>query len=275
MGGFSEYENQIAGRDPLTAAVSMQDRETLRMVEQALLRRQVMLAFQPVVVSADPSRIAFHEALIRIMDETGRIIPAKDFIDAVETKELGRGIDCAALELGLAELIAQPGLRLSINMSARSIGYARWMNILADGLARDPSVGERLILEITESSAMLMPDIVTAFMEDLHNRNVSFALDDFGAGYTSFRYLREFYFDILKIDGQFIKGIARDADNQALTRALVSIGQHFDMLTVAEMVETKADYDWLATSGIDCLQGFYFAAPTIRPAWRDQNKRTG
>lgn len=275
MGGFSEYENQIAGRDPLTAAVSMQDRETLRMVEQALLRRQVMLAFQPVVVSADPSRIAFHEALIRIMDETGRIIPAKDFIDAVETKELGRRIDCAALELGLAELIAQPGLRLSINMSARSIGYARWMNILADGLARDPSVGERLILEITESSAMLMPDIVTAFMEDLHNRNVSFALDDFGAGYTSFRYLREFYFDILKIDGQFIKGIARDADNQALTRALVSIGQHFDMLTVAEMVETKADYDWLATSGIDCLQGFYFAAPTIRPAWRDQNKRTG
>lgn len=275
MGGFSEYENQIAGRDPLTAAVSMQDRETLRMVEQALLRRQVMLAFQPVVVSADPSRIAFHEALIRIMDETGRIIPAKDFIDAVETKELGRRIDCAALELGLAELIAQPGLRLSINMSARSIGYARWMNILADGLARDPSVGERLILEITESSAMLMPDIVTAFMEDLHNRNVSFALDDFGAGYTSFRYLREFYFDILKIDGQFIKGIARDADNQALTRALVSIGQHFDMLTVAEMVETKADYDWLAMSGIDCLQGFYFAAPTIRPAWRDQNKRTG
>lgn len=275
MGGFSEYENQIAGRDPLTAAVSMQDRETLRMVEQALLRRQVMLAFQPVVVSADPSRIAFHEALIRIMDETGRIIPAKDFIDAVETKELGRRIDCAALELGLAELIAQPGLRLSINMSARSIGYARWMNILADGLARDPSVGERLILEITESSAMLMPDIVTAFIEDLHNRNVSFALDDFGAGYTSFRYLREFYFDILKIDGQFIKGIARDADNQALTRALVSIGQHFDMLTVAEMVETKADYDWLAMSGIDCLQGFYFAAPTIRPAWRDQNKRTG
>jgi EAL domain-containing protein (putative c-di-GMP-specific phosphodiesterase class I) len=269
------FEGQIAMGDPLSSAVSLRDRETLAMVDQALHARQVMLAFQPVVLSGDPQRIAFHEALIRIRDETGRIIPARDFMDAVETRELGRRIDCAALELGLAELIAHPGLRLSVNMSARSIGYARWMQVLGEGLARDPTAGERLILEITESSAMLMPDIVSAFMEDLHRRNVSFALDDFGAGYTSFRYLREFYFDILKIDGQFIRGIARDPDNQALTRALVSVGQHFDMLTVAESVETLEDATWLVENGLDCLQGYYFAAPTIKPNWRQAGRRTG
>lgn len=273
MGDSLGFEGHIAAGDPLSAAVSLRDRETLSMVDRALNARQVVLAFQPVVLAGDPLRVAFHEALIRLLDDTGRIIPAREFIGAVETRELGRRIDCAALELGLAELIAHPHLRLSVNMSARSIGYARWMQVLNDGLARDPTAGERLILEITESSAMLMPDIVSAFMEDLHRRNVSFALDDFGAGYTSFRYLREFYFDILKIDGQFIRGIAQDGDNQALTRALVSVGQHFDMLTVAESVENLEDTNWLIENGLDCLQGYYFAAPTIRPGWRQAARR--
>jgi EAL domain-containing protein (putative c-di-GMP-specific phosphodiesterase class I) len=261
--------------DPLSMAITQRDRDILRMVDDALNRRQVLLAFQPVVLSADPARIAFHEALIRILDDTGRVIPAREFIGTVETRELGRRIDCAALELGLGELLRHPDLRLSVNMSARSIGYAPWMRVLTDGLNRDPTVGERLILEITESSAMMMPELVTSFMSDLHRRNVGFALDDFGAGYTSFRYLREFYFDILKIDGQFIQGIAQDPDNQALTRALVSVGQHFDMLTVAELVESEEDAAWLAANGLDCQQGYYFGTPTVRPAWRDENRRIG
>ena len=70
-----------------------------------------------------PKRAAFYEGLIRIMDPSGRIIPAADFIGAVETRELGRKIDCLALEMGLDTLAAEPGIRLSINMSARSIGY--------------------------------------------------------------------------------------------------------------------------------------------------------
>jgi EAL domain-containing protein (putative c-di-GMP-specific phosphodiesterase class I) len=153
-------------------------------------------------------------------------------------------------------------------MSARSIGYPRWRKTLDAGLLADPSLAHRLILEITESSAMLIPDIVTAFMADLQGRGIRFALDDFGQGFTSFRYLRDFDFDILKIDGQFIRGIAGDPDNQVLARALVSIAGHFQMLTVAESVETAADARWLADAGVDCLQGYHFAAPTLCPEWR-------
>jgi EAL domain-containing protein (putative c-di-GMP-specific phosphodiesterase class I) len=232
-----------------------------------------MLAFQPVVMAADPTRIAFYEGLIRVVDDTGRLIPARDFIGAVEMRELGRLIDCAALELGLAALADEPSLRLAVNMSARSIGYPRWKQILDQGLARDPTVGERLILEVTESSAMLMPDLVTVFMDDLQRRGIAFALDDFGAGYTAFRYFREFFFDVLKIDGQFIRGIASDPDNQALTRALVSIGQHFDMLTVAESVESAADADWLRSAGVDCLQGYFYGMPTVNPVWAQSKRR--
>jgi len=256
---------------PLHFAVAQRDRDTLAMVGRAVDRRDVVLAFQPIVQTMRPDRPAFYEGLIRVLDDTGRVIPAQDFIGAAETTELGRKLDCLALEMGLMSLAEDRHLRLSVNMSARSIGYPDWMRILNRGLAMDESVGERLILEITESSAMVMPELVTVFMQDMQLKGISFALDDFGAGYTSFRYLREFYFDILKIDGQFITGIARNPDNQILTQALLSIAKHFEMFTVAEAVETAEDAAWLTQIGVDCMQGYYFGAPTIMPPWKAPN----
>ena len=253
---------------PLDYAVSQRDQETISMVRRAVERRDVVLAYQPIVQSARPDRPAFYEGLIRVLDDRGRIIPAKDFIETVEDSELGRKIDCLALDLGLQALAQDPNLRLSINMSARSIGYPVWMKTLNKGLAIDETAAERLILEITETSAMAVPDLVSVFMEDLQQRGVAFALDDFGAGYTSFRYLREFYFDIIKIDGQFIKGIADNPDNQVLTQALMSIARHFDMFTVAESVESARDAEFLIKLGVDCLQGYYFGAPSIQPPWK-------
>lgn len=257
------------GQDsPLGAAVRLRDRDVLATVGRAVARREVFLAFQPVVPAARQDRPAFHEGLIRLLDPAGRIIPARDFIAAIETTELGRTVDCLSLDLGLAALREDPGLRLAINMSARSIAYPRWMEVLRRGIRDNPTVAERLILEITESSAMLMPDAVSVFMTDLQREGISFALDDFGAGYTSFRYLREFYFDILKIDGQFIRGIAGNPDNQCLTHALLSIARQFDMFTVAESVENGPDAAWLTEAGIDCMQGHYFGAPTATPPGR-------
>lgn len=253
--------------NPLAAAVDERDRDTLKMVERAIGNKHVMLAFQPVVQSCGNGKVAFYEGLIRVLDATGRVIPARDFIDVVETQELGRKIDVLALEQGLLELHQFPDLRLSINMSARSIGYPAWRKTLDAALAKNSTIAERLILEITESSAMMVPDLVTVFMAELHRQGISFGLDDFGAGFTSFRYLRDFYFDILKIDGQFIRDVSTDTDNQVLTQALVSIGQQLDMYTVAESVENQSDANFLTACGIDCLQGYYYSAPTTSPPW--------
>ena len=264
------------GKSPLDFAVEERDRATMSMVRKAIHTQNVRLAYQPVVQAARPDQPAFYEGLIRILDDTGRVIPARDFIETVEMTELGRQIDCLSLEMGLAALAENPFLRLSINMSARSIGYSQWMKILRRGLAVDDTVAERLILEITESSAMVMPDLVTVFMQDLQCEGVCFALDDFGAGYTSFRYLREFYFDIIKIDGQFINGIAKQPDNQVLTQALLSIAQHFEMFTVAEGIESAEDAAFLTDIGIDCLQGYYFGVPTLSPTWKiEPHGKTG
>lgn len=253
---------------PLDFAMDQQAHKTMEMVQRAVLRRDAVLAFQPVVQSERPNRPAFYEGLIRVMDETGRFIPLKDFMPQAETIELGRQIDCLSLGLGLKALAEEPALRLSINMSARSIGYPEWIKTLREGVAQDPRISERMILEITESSAMDMPNVVNRFMTELQDHGVSFALDDFGAGYTSFRYLRDFTFDMIKIDGRFIREISEHPDNQVLTRALQSIAHHFDMFTVAESVETAEDAAYLIDMGIDCMQGFYFGAPTIVPPWR-------
>lgn len=272
MAFINRIDRQPGDESPLAAVIAARDGDTMAMVRRAIQEKRIRLAYQPVVVAVDPSRIAFHEGLIRVIDPAGRVIPARDFIDAVETDELGRQIDCLALDIGLTTLARFPQVRLSVNMSARSVGYPRWMKILRKGLAADKTIGERLILEITESSAMLVPELVIAFMDDLQSQGVSFALDDFGAGQTAFRYFRDFFFDVVKIDGQFIRNIHADNDNQALTRALMSIGQHFEMLTVAESVENAKDAEWLQAAGINCMQGYLFGAPTVRPAWVEERK---
>jgi EAL domain-containing protein (putative c-di-GMP-specific phosphodiesterase class I) len=259
--------------DPLSHAVSRRDADTLAMVRNAIHGGDVMLAYQPVVHTPRPAQVAFYEGLVRVLDETGRIIPAADFLPVVEEQEAGRILDCLALEGGLAALGAQPDLRLAINMSARSIGYQRWRRSLDRALDSDPTVGERLILEITESSAMVVPELVASFMAELREKGVSFALDDFGAAHTVFRHFRAFQFDILKIDGQFIKGIASDPDNQVITRAMLALARQFDMFCIAEQGEDQKDAQYLSDIGVDCLQGYLFGAPSETPPWKAPRPR--
>ncbi|MBN2631386.1 MAG: EAL domain-containing protein [Rhodobacteraceae bacterium] len=265
--GRSAVSVPRAQASPFDFAVNENDHQTLSMVREAVQTRRLRLAFQPVVLSANTERIGFYEGLMRVMDPTGRVIPARDFMPAVEADELGREIDCAALTMGLNTLLRQPEVRLSINMSARSIGYPKWTAILRKALRSHPRLGERLILEITESSAMLVPEIVIAFMDSLQADGIAFALDDFGAGFTAIRYFRDFSFDILKIDGQFIRNIHRDRDNQVVAAALLAIGKQFDMLCVAESVEHPAEAQVLQALGFDCLQGYLFGVPTVTPVW--------
>ncbi len=273
---FGEFADIPEGHDnPLNYATTQRDRNVLKMVEDALRHNEAALAFQPVVEAGRPDRVAFYEGLMRVFDETERIIPAKDFIDHVEDTEIGRMIDCVALEQGLEVLADAPDIRLSINMSLRSAGYPRWMESLERGLARDPTIGERLILEISEASAMMVPELVTPFMDHVRNKNIAFALDDFGAGATSLRYFREFHFDILKISGEFCRHVHRDPDNQVLISALNMVAGHFDMLTVASGIEAPEEAEWFAQHGIDCLQGYLFGAPSLKKSWRDEARRVG
>ncbi|WP_171122620.1 MULTISPECIES: EAL domain-containing protein [unclassified Ruegeria] len=254
--------------NPLNAAVTSRDATAVQMASEAIKHKQCKLAFQPVIQASPPHRVAFYEAFIRVLDETGRVIPAREFMPQLEKTSIGREVDCVALEMGLRTLARNPDIRMSINMSARSIGYGRWSHVMERFLKKDVSIGERLILEISESSAMTLPDLVVDFMDRMQPRGVAFALDDFGASNFSFRHFREFLFDAAKIDGQFVRGISTNPDNQALVRALIAVARKFEILVTAESVETREDAEFLIANGVDCLQGFLFGSPSIKSPWK-------
>lgn len=258
------------GHSPLDAAVSGRDGQTLNLVRQAVQSGQTMLAFQPVMQARPPQQTAFYEGLIRILDPSGRVIPARNFISEIEATELGREVDCVALETGLRALAANPSIRLSLNMSIRSVGYKRWMRILDRHLKRDATVGERLVLEISEQSAMMMPDLTIDFMDNLQDRSIGFALDDFGSGAIRLQYLSDFSFDAVKINGKFMRGIQGHPDNQSIVRSLIAVARQFDLLVIAGSVERVEDAEFLVAAGVDCLQGHLFGSPTVRPPWIPQ-----
>ncbi len=248
---------------PLEQAVISRDDDVLALVQNSLAEDRVQLALQPIVSAQDQGAVAFYEGLVRLQDNGGRTIPARQFIGQIEETELGREIDCASLRLGLRSLHRHPAIRLSVNMSARSLGDSKWRRTLEDGLARRPNVAERLILEINERSVVQLPEVLSRFMKEMQPMGVSFALDDFGAGMTSFRQLGRFFFDLVKIESGFIRRIQESPDNQLLTEALVQIAHQFEMFAVATGVESRGEADILCKLGVDCLQGFHFGAPRL------------
>lgn len=264
----SKYDRDPTLASPLAAAISAQDRETIAQVASALRDRRMRLAFQPAVYAADPSIIGFFEGFIRLLNLRDQVIPARDFMGAVETTELGREIDCAALRMGLMALQRNPQIRVSINLSARSVGYQPWVTILRKALRDHPRLGHNLILEINEASALQVPDVLGPFMADMRDHGIVFALDDFGAGMTSLRLLRELRFEIAKIDGELVKQVDTFPEAQVLARAAIGLAQEMGMYVTAEAVETEGEANWLRAAGVGCLQGYLFAAPTVTPDFR-------
>jgi EAL domain-containing protein (putative c-di-GMP-specific phosphodiesterase class I) len=264
----SKFDRDPALASPLTAAISVQDRETLAMVASALKDRRMRLAFQPVVYAADPTLIGFFEGFIRLLNLRDQVIPARDFMAAVEQRQLGRDIDCAALQLGLMAMQRNPQIRVSINMSARSVGYRPWMDVLNRALQDNPRLGPNLILEINEDSALQVPDVLKPFMAEMREKGIVFALDDFGAGMTSLRLLEELDFEIAKIDGLLVKNVDRSRATKSAARAAIAMAQELGMYVVAEAVETEGEANWLRDAGVGCLQGYLFGAPTVTPDFR-------
>ncbi len=248
---------------------------TRSMVASAISDGRVGLAFQPVFRSGQRPMIAFHEGLIRIRDRDGRLISAGDFIPAVEGTMLVQVLDRIALEKTLDMLRADPYLRLSVNISAVTVGDKDWMEILKRAEAETPHVCERLIVEITESAAMGSVDKTADFLDFGHKLGCCFAIDDFGAGHTSFSQFRRFRFDIVKIDGQFISGLPDSRDNQVLVDALVRIARQFDMFTVAEFIETAEESALVQKLGIDGLQGFYHGRSAETPICLNTGNKQG
>jgi EAL domain-containing protein (putative c-di-GMP-specific phosphodiesterase class I) len=240
---------------------------SLETVEAAVRNGRSALAFQPIVLAKKPEQPAFYEGLIRLFDPAQRVIPARDFISRVENTETGRLIDCETLKKTVRSLKQVPGLHLSMNVSARSIGYAPWTDKLHMSIRKNPDLAKRMTIEISEVSVMQLPEIVARFVNDLGAQGIRFLLDDFGAGMSSFQHLRDIDFSMLKIDGRFCANVATDEKNQSVVRTMVAMGRFMKKRVIATRVEREADMQWLQKAGVDAFQGYLFGIPTLNPNW--------
>jgi EAL domain-containing protein (putative c-di-GMP-specific phosphodiesterase class I) len=235
-------------------------------VKQALKENRFKLAFQPIV-SAETGQTIFYEGLARMIDPEGNAIAAGGFVPVIEQMGLMRLIDRKVLEMGLDVLERNPSMNLSINLSGMTAVDPVWLRMLEERLQDRKDIAERLILEITETVALDDVDEASRFVSSLTQFGCRVALDDFGAGFTSFRHLRALNVAIVKIDGSFVRGIVDNPENLLFVRTLISLAKGIDIQCVAEWVENAEEADLLKTEGVDLLQGWHCGKPEIDPDW--------
>jgi EAL domain-containing protein (putative c-di-GMP-specific phosphodiesterase class I) len=235
-------------------------------VQAALRQRRLFFAFQPVVCAAT-GRIEYFECLLRMRSLEGSIVSGGEFITAIEQSGRIGFIDDYVLEQTVTELAKHPGIRLGLNVSSLTAREGAWLKSLIS-LAHDrPGLVGRLVVEITETAALSDIEETAHFVRALRKAGCQVAIDDFGAGHTSFQHLHTLAVDIVKIDGSFVRDLAISLEKRLLLRRLLSAINDFGVMTVAEGVENADDEAVVREEGCRYLQGYHLGRPTIEPAW--------
>jgi len=246
-----------------------QRRVNIRVTDEivtALNERRIVMAFEPVV-EARSRNSAFYECLIRMEQDDGQVLLAPDIVPVAERLGLIRLVDHRVLELVVAELAASPNVQLSLNISPDTTMDPDWWSSIESLMRAHPGVAERLIVEITETVAIQDIDDLRGFVTRLKNFGSRIAIDDFGAGYTSFRNLRKLGVDIVKIDGAFVQNIARSADDRAFVHTLIDLARRLQIKTVAEWVQDEEAAVMLRDWGCDYIQGRLIGLASSERPW--------
>jgi diguanylate cyclase (GGDEF)-like protein len=231
-------------------------------LEQALAEDALHFHWQPVFTARSPTCIGY-EALLR-WDRLGHgPVPPATFIPVAEETGLIGRLDAWVLQRACRVAAGWPQpLQVSVNMSAHWFGRAAdFIPLLRGVLARTGLDPARLVIELTERTLVQNTQATLACLHELRAMGVRLALDDFGTGYSSFGYLRQFAFDELKLDRDFVRPLDSDARAVSIARAMVELGHSMNMAVCAEGVETEAQLQQLQAMGCDLVQGYLLGRP--------------
>ena len=281
---FAVKQAKLAGRpltyEPREASLARRRFSIETELRRALDRDQLTLSYQPLI-DLQSGQVSGFEALARWNHEDrGEIGPA-EFIPVAEESglilSLGRwAMDKAAQTLAgwdRTEGIALP-LKVAVNLSAIQVARDDIAAVVSSALRSSGLGGDRLTVELTESSIVQDPGRAIRVFEALKALDATVAMDDFGTGYSSLAYLQRLPIDVLKIDRSFVSGMMADPDSVAIVRAVLSLAEALGMSTTAEGIESRELATTLAALGCASGQGFYFAKPLAPDAaiafWRDR-----
>nr|WP_319391737.1 EAL domain-containing protein [uncultured Cohaesibacter sp.] len=249
---------------------ALQERQkSIQMADEvitALNERRIELAFQPVV-EAKTGTVAFHEALVRVEGRDGQAIPANSFVEFAETLGLAAMLDHRVLEMALDLLFTHEQAHLSINVSPDVGADREWISYLTARLVSNPDVARRLVVEISERATLDNQETAEQFVKAVKDLGVKVAIDDFGAGYTSFQNLQKLGADMVKIAGSLMHDIAENAQNRAIVRMFAELADELGFEVVAKWVVSAEVADLLKPLKISYLQGFHFGEPVKDLPW--------
>ena len=273
-GDIAMYDAKEAGRDRIAVFALESERHQMaevrltwaERIRAALREDSFVLHAQPIVALGRDDGVPRYELLLRMIDDSGDLIPPGTFLYVAERfgliEEIDRWVVHEAMRLLSIEERAGRQACLSVNLSAKSIQDPKMIEFIARRLAATGVDPRGLIFEVTETVAIENVEHAKQFARELRSLGSSFALDDFGSGFASFYYLKHLQFDYLKIDGEFIKNLPRSPTDQLVVRSLVDIAGGLGRRTIAEYVEDEETLEMLSSFGVDFAQGFHLGRPS-------------
>jgi diguanylate cyclase (GGDEF)-like protein/PAS domain S-box-containing protein len=266
------YDAKEDGRDRLATFSTEQHSQTrmkgritwARKISSALETDNFTLLAQPIIDLATKD-VSQYELLLRMNDEHGDLIPPSAFLYIAERLDQIQDIDAWVVTNGIRALAevapANPNIALEINLSGRSLGDQKLLEHIDSELRNARISPSRIIFEVTETAALTSVTRARAFGEHLSEIGCRFALDDFGAGFGSFYYLKHLVFDYLKIDGEFIRDCRSNDTDKLVIKAIVDIARGMGKQTIAEFVGDDETMRLLRRLGVDYGQGYHIGVP--------------
>ncbi|MGA3354524.1 MAG: EAL domain-containing protein, partial [Acidimicrobiales bacterium] len=261
----------------ITGAVVVFDDITERAAEQLRVERELaklswvgrirdtldqdrfVLYAQPIV-DLDMNLTVQHELLIRMISPTGEIVLPDRFLPTAE--EFGLISEIDRWVVGETVRLAAQGHHVEFNLSAKSVVDPNMLSVVRNALADSGASPELVVCEITETALLRDTAAAEAFVQGLNDIGCKVALDDFGAGYGGFSYLKRLPVSFLKIDREFVRDLPQEASSRHVVSAVVSLAKAFSLITVAEAAEDQATLEVLRELGVDRVQGYVIARPS-------------
>lgn len=266
------YEAKQGGRNQIALFQDQSDAQrgsdrpqsTTAKIRDALTQNRLSLHTQPIqnLASGDVER---YELLLRMRDENGSLFPAATFIEAAErsgmVQELDRWVVARALELIAARENEGRPISLHVNISGASLSDISVLEFIERHLDEGDADPKRCTFEITETVSVNDYETAAGFADRLTEFGCQVAIDDYGAGFGPFHYLRRIPFDLIKIDGAFVRDMPRSDADQLTVQAIVQIAHGLGKTTIAEFVQDDQTAQMLREYGVDMAQGFHLGRP--------------
>jgi diguanylate cyclase (GGDEF)-like protein/PAS domain S-box-containing protein len=242
----------------------------LQRLQGALKDNRFQLYYQIIVPAHESDGGPAMEVLVRLRDENGQELPPAEFMRAAERYRLMGLVDRWVVQttlaaLGRGAIPVQPDRSVAINVSGQTLGDVQFLEFVVECLDSTGVSPAQICFEITESAVVANLEHARRFVGVLHGMGCKFALDDFGSGVGSFSNLKNLPLDYLKIDGSFIRNLARDTVNQAMVTAMIKLARTLNFKVIAEQVEDSAAVEAARRMGVDYLQGYAIGKPQPLP----------